>query len=339
VISPREKRRMVVLTSPTPVHPSPPEGLVVDLVTPLTGERGLDGAGLKRLAARVTPAAAGILAGSPGVGEALDLPLPTRRDLISSLLAAVAGRMPVFLGVTGNSPEETRQLALHLSQECRARRYPGPVFMADLPLWYHSNRGLPQFYRLLLDEVPLPLVLFNLPGVIARRAPVFKRRNLRTHVFKKLALLDSLAGLIYQGEMGRFLNYHHVAASRPGFAFYEGDEVNFLTRPGAWGVLSPGAQLLPGPWQRVTRACLHPEEAAADHQARLELWSLSQGLLELARLCRPHPAALIKAALTARGVINSATTATPGPPDLDAATNRILELMVDLAPSEGGSHG
>jgi dihydrodipicolinate synthase/N-acetylneuraminate lyase len=331
---------MVVLTFPTPVHPAPPEGLVVDLVTPLTGGRGLDGAGLKRLAGRVTPAAAGILAGSPGVGEALDLPLATRRDLISSLLAAVGGRVPVFLGVTGNSPEETRQLALHLSQECRSRRYPGPVFMADLPLWYHSNRGLPQFYRLLLDEVPLPLVLFNLPGVIGRRAPVFKRRNLRTHVFKKLALLDSLAGLIYQGEMGRFLNYHHAIASRPGFAFYEGDEMNFLTRPGAWGVLSPGAQLLPGPWQRVTRACLHPEAAAAaDHQAHLELWSLSRGLLELARLCRPHPTALIKAALAAQGVIDSAATAVPGPPEVDTARDRILELMADLALLEGGSHG
>ena len=329
----------MVLTVSAPAWPVPPEGLVADLVTPLTPAGGLDRAGLRRLVERVTPAAAGILAGSPGVGEALDLPLATRRDLISSLLAAVGGRLPVFLGVTGNAPEETRQLALHLSQECRARRYPGPAFLADLPLWYHSNRGLPQFYRLLLEEVSLPLALFNLPGVIARRAPVFKRRNLRTQVFKKLVQLDALVALIYQGEMGRFLNYHHASASRPGFAFYEGDEVNFLTRPGAWGVLSPGAQLLPGPWARVTRACLHPEEAEEDQEARLELWNLSQGLLELARLCRPRPAAFIKGALTAQGVIDSAATAVPGPPELDPARDRILELMANLAPAAGGNHG
>jgi len=331
---------MVVLHPFSPPSPTqPPEGLVADLVTPLTRAGGLDGEGLRRLVERVTPAAAGILVGSPGVGEALDLAPATRRDLISATLAAVAGRGPVFLGVTGNSPEETRQLALHLSQECRSRRYPGPVFLADLPLWYHSNRGLPQFYRLLLEEVSLPLVLLNLPGVIARRAPVFKRRNLRTHVFKKLTQLDGLVGLIYQGEMKRFLNYHHAAASRPGFAFYEGDEVNFLTRPGAWGVLSPGGQLLPGPWARVTRACLHPEEAAEDHEARLRLLSLSQGLLELARLYRPRPAAFIKAALTAQGVIDFPATATPGPPDLSGPRDRLLALMADLAPSGGGSYG
>jgi dihydrodipicolinate synthase/N-acetylneuraminate lyase len=324
---------MVILTVAAPAWPEPPAGLLVDLVTPLTREGVLDREGLKRLTDRVLPAAAGLVAGSPGAGEALDLPLPVRRDLISVTLAAVAGRSPVLFGVTGHSPEETRQLALHLAQECRARRYPGPVFLADLPLWYHSNRGLPRFYRLLLEEVSLPLVLFNLPGVIARRALVFKRRNLRTQVFKKLVQLDALVGLIFQGEMGRFLNYHHAAATRPSLAFYEGDEVNFLTRPGAWGVLSSGAQLLPGPWARVTRACLHPDEAGEDHEARLQLWSLSQGLLELARLCRPRPAAVIKAALATLGVISSPATAAPAPPEAAAARKRILDLAAGLAPS------
>jgi dihydrodipicolinate synthase/N-acetylneuraminate lyase len=307
----------------------PPEGLIVDLVTPLTREGGLDGESLRLLVQRVLPAAAGILAGSPGVGEALDLPLKTRRDLLSALLAAVAGRVPVFFGVTGNSWEETRELAAALKQETQG--YAGPVFLADLPLWYHSNRGLPQSYQRLLAENPLPLVLFNLPAVIARRAPVFKRRNIRTHVFKKLVQLDGVVGLIYQGEIGRFLNYHKAAASRPGFAFYEADETNFLTRPGAWGVLSAGAQLLPEPWQRVTQACLHPEEVAEDHEERRKLWHLSRGLLEIARVCQGHPAALVKAALVAQGVIGFQATVAQSPPGLEAARERVLGLLRELA--------
>ena len=78
--------------------------------------------------------------------------------------------------------------------------------------------------------------------------------------------------------MRRFRNYHGAAARRPEFAFYEADEVNFLARPGTWGVVSPGAQLFPGFWSLVTRVCLHPEEVDRDPE-------LQQGNLE------PEPAA------------------------------------------------
>lgn len=298
---------MSVAASPS----SPPEGLIVELVTPLTADGELDIQGLTRLVARVVPVADGILAGGPNVGEALDLPLSTRRDLLTHLLPAVAGRVPLFFGITSSSWEETRELAAAFQEACGSRRYPGPAFLADLPLWYHSNRGLPQAYQRLLREVSLPLVVLNLPEVVRRRALLFKHRNIRTHVFKKLVSIPGIVGLIYQGEMGRFLNYHYAAAQRAGFAFYEADEINFLSRPGAWGLLSPGAQLLPEAWHRVTQSCLHPEEVAEDHERRLELWDLSQRLLEVAKLCRLRPAVLVKTALAAQGVLPTAVTA-PG---------------------------
>lgn len=310
--------------------PSPPEGLIVELVTPLTGDGGLDTGGLARLVARVAPVAGGLLAGSPGVGEALDLPLKTRLQLLSHLLDMVAGQVPIFFGITGSSEEETRHLAGALLEECRRRQYSGTVYAADLPLCWHSNRGLPQAYARLLKEVPLPLILINLPEVVGRRAPLFKHLNIRTQVFKKLAGLSGIVGLIYRGEMRRFLNYHHAAAARSGFAFYEADETNFLTRPGAWGVLSAGAQLLPEAWQRVARACLHPEEAADDLEHRQYLWDLSRRLLTIARLCRANPTSLLKEALAAQGVIATATT-TPGTPAaLDSQRQGLIALLSPL---------
>lgn len=319
----------VVLSMSGGPVPSPPEGLIVELVTPLTGEGRLDKEGLARLVARVAPVADGLLAGGPGVGEALDLPLETRRELLAQVLEAVAGRVPLFFGITGLTWDQTRGLAVAADEACRARGYPGPVFLADLPLYWHSNRGLPQAYQWLLDEVSLPLIIFNLPAVVRRRAPLFKHLNIRTHVFKKLAMQSGIVGLIYQGEMRRFLNYHYAAAHRPGFAFYEADEVNFLTRPGAWGVLSASAQLIPGPWHRVTRACLHPEEAQ-DHDPRLELWELSRRLLEIARLCRANPTALLKEALAAQGVLRHAATAAATPAALDSQRQALLNLLAPL---------
>jgi dihydrodipicolinate synthase/N-acetylneuraminate lyase len=317
---------------PAPAFPPPPAGLIVELVTPLTADGDLDREALTRLVERVAPAADGLLAGSPGAGEALDLPFETRRELIAQTLAAVAGRLPLFLGITGQAVDETRELAAAVREDCRRLAYAGPVLLADLPLWYHSNRGLPQVCQGLLGEAAPPLVLLNLPEVIHRRAPLFKHRNLRTQVFKRLAALPGVVGLIYQGEMRRFLNYHYAASRRPEFAFYEADEANFLTRPGAWGVLSASAQILPEVWQQVTWVCLHPEEVADDHGRRLELWDLSQRLLEIVRLCRGRSPALLKTALAAQGVLPGATTAPATPP---APASHLEPLLAALAAFPG----
>jgi dihydrodipicolinate synthase/N-acetylneuraminate lyase len=311
--------------------PTPPAGLIIDLVTPLTGAGVLDGPGVDRLLKRVLPWADGLLAGSPMAGEGLDLPLATRRELFAHLLAAVGGQVPLFFGITGDSPEETRDLAAWVRDEARRRRYGGPLFLADLPLWYHSNRGLPRNWQSLLAETELPLILLNLPGVVRRRGVMFKHLNIRTQVFKKLAALPGVLGLIYQGEMRRFLHYHHAAGPRPGFAFYETDEVRFLTRPGAWGVVSGGAQLLPAAWQRVTRACLHPEDTADDPARRYALWGLGNRLQQVSHLSQENSPALWKKALAAQGVISHSRAATDAPPGILDATEKILELLAGFA--------
>jgi len=295
---------------------APPEGLIIETVTPLTARGELEPASLARLVERSVAAADGLLVGGPGAGEGLALPREVRLDAAAQTLAIVNGRLPVMFGITGGTAAETREMAFAVRQVVDRQGYQGPVFLADLSLWYHSNRGLPQFYGAWLQEVGLPLVLMNLPEVMQQRAFLFKHRNFRTQVIKKLAALPEISGLIYQGEMRRFLNYHLAAVSRLTFAFYEADENRFLTRPGAWGVVSPGAQLYPEAWQRVTRACLHPEEIGEDPAARHHLWEESARLLNLAGLYRPAPAALLKAALAAQGIIagDAIAAGTPQPP-------------------------
>jgi len=250
--------------------------------------------------------------------------------LCSALLTAVAGRAPLFFGITGHTAADTQELAAAVQEECRHFGYGGQVFLVDLPLWYHSNRGLPQACQRLLEGASQPLILLNLPRLISRRAPLFKRRNIRTHVFKKLAALPSVVGLIHQGDMRRFLNYHGAAARRPEFAFYEADEANFLARPGAWGVVSPGAQLFPAFWSLVTRVCLHPEEVDRDPELQMETWNLSQRLQKLSRAYRLRPAALLKGALTAQGIFSSAALAPGTPPASPEQQEALLALLDSL---------
>ncbi len=294
----------------------PPEGLIIELVTPLTPAGDLDAAGLSRLVERTAAVADALLVGGPQAGEGLTLPGEVRANLMTQALANLQGRRPLFCGITGSTPEETRDLALEVRKAMDRLGYSGQVFLTDLPLWYHSNRGLPQFYEKLLEEAGLPLILLNLPETMQQRAFLFKHRNLRTHVVKKLAGLPMIMGMIYQGDMRRFLNFHLAAVARPTFVFYEADEHRFLTRPGAWGVVSPGAQLYPEAWQRVTQACLHPEDIAEDFMARHQLWEECSRLTNLAGLYRPAPAPLLKAGLVAQGILASdaAAPGTPPPP-------------------------
>jgi dihydrodipicolinate synthase/N-acetylneuraminate lyase len=305
--------------------------LIIDLVTPLTGAGTLDGPGLDRLLERVLPWADGLLAGSPLAGEGLELPLETRRELFTQLLAAVGGKIPLFFGITAATPEETRNLAAWVSEEARGQGYGGPLFLVDLPLWYHSNRGLPQSCQSLLAAIELPLILYNLPQVVRRRGIMFKHLHIRTQVFKKLAALPGVHGLIYQGEMRRFLHYHHAAGPRPGFAFYETDEVRFLTRPGAWGVVSGWAQLLPGAWRRVTRACLHPEDTADDPARRYGLWDLGNRLQQVCRLSPGGSPALWKKVLSAQGVLSFSGTAAGTPQEAQDTVKKLLELLAGFA--------
>ena len=296
---------------------SPPEGLIIETVTPLTPGGDLDAVSLARLLDRVMAVADGLLVGGPQIGEGLSLSREVRLDLLARTLSQVGGRLPVFFSITGAAPEEARESALAVREVMARQAYQGQVFLTDLPLWYHSNRGLPRFYQGWLREAGLPLILMNLPEVMHQRAFLFKHRNLRTQLVKKLTALPEIVGLIYQGEMRRFLNYHLAAVTRPLFAFYEADEYRFLTRPGAWGVVSPGAQLYPEAWQKVTRACLHPEDMGEDFAARHHLWEESTRLLNLAGLYRPAPAPLLKAALADQGILASDAIAPgtkPAPP-------------------------
>ena len=251
--------------------------------------------------------------------------------MYAHLLAVVGGQVPLFLGITADTPEETRDLAAWVRDEARRQGYEGPLFLADLPLWYHSNRGLPLNYQSLLAAVELPLILLNLPQVVRRRGVMFKHLNIRTQVFKKLAALPGVNGLIYQGEMRRFLHYHHAAGARPGFAFYETDEVRFLTRPGAWGVVSGTAQLLPKAWQRVTRACLHPEETEDDPGQRYALWDLGNRLQQVCQISSGGSPALWKKALAAQGVLSSSAAATGDPQVLPDTEKKLLELLAGYA--------
>lgn len=284
--------------------PPLPEGLLIELVTPLRPNGALDTASLSRLVHHVAPWSAALVAGTPGVGEALALPPALRLESFAALLDLMPAPLPLFFGISGASPEETCHLVQQLQQEATHRHASRPLYWLDLPLWWHSNRGLPQAYKQLGQYLQHPLVLINQPFLIRGKGQPLKHVNIRTSVLKKLTQLPLVAGMIYHGDMRRFLHYFAAAAGRPEFMLYEADEHRFLTRPGARGLVSGGAQLFPRIWQEVTQACLYPERAHGREAIASRIWERSQELLSLQELYQFQPAALLKQGLHQLGLLS-----------------------------------
>lgn len=307
-----------------------PEGLLIELATPLTPTGTLDQESLARLLARVGPVAAAVVAGCPGVGEALELPPSVRLELFDCLQARLPAGLPLLFGITGSTTAETQSLALQLEERVKQPPAAREVYWVDLPLWWHSNRGLPAAYLQLSGMLQQPLVLMNHPDLIRRLAKPLKHVNLRTAVLKKLSAVPGLVGLIYQGDMKRFLHYCAALATRPVFILYEADEERFLTRPGARGVVSAGAQLFPDLWRQVARACLFPEEIVALGRRRRRLWDWSTLLVRLFGLWRLYPAPLLKLGLQHQGVLEYANS-WPSTPTFPAHLGkRFLELVEEI---------
>jgi dihydrodipicolinate synthase/N-acetylneuraminate lyase len=191
--------------------------------------------------------------------------------------------------------------------EALGRRYAAPgkesIFWVDLPLWYHSNRKLPQLYEEWTKRTPLPILLYNHPHLISRLNRSLKRSNIRTAVLKRLAENEQIVGLIQAGDLKRTIHYQRAIRSRRDFRLYDGDERNFLNQPSSSGVVSGGANLLPEEWRGIVSVSLSPAE---DPARSLLLLKQSQKLRELNQALQMNPAQSLKFALHRLGIISQA---------------------------------
>jgi dihydrodipicolinate synthase/N-acetylneuraminate lyase len=292
--------------------PQAPRGLICPLVTPLTPRRDLDLTSLQRLIGHVQRFADALLVGDLVWGEAGALSEALRLDLLAAVRDAAEGQKPLLVTVTGRQPTDTRRF-MHTAEALLTRGGdPGGVFWVDYPLVYHSNRGLPQFYRELAAETRFPFIVANHPSLVQPLKGPGRLKNIRTGVLKKIAANPALVGLIFVGDLKRALNYHLALRGRDLFTFYDGDERGFLKSPASGGVVAGGSNLLPRVWQAVTRSSLNwleEDRSFTPHPTTL----LESGIMlrALGALCRTAPAVQLKTILQRVGIIASDAAALP----------------------------
>ncbi len=151
-------------------------GIVPPLVTPLADRDTLDQEGTERLLEHV------ISGGVAGVfilgttGEAPSLSYRLRRDFIQLVCRIVGDRIPVLVGVT-----DTVFCRDH--RTCRRGKRRGRV-LAVLSTPYYFPAGqteLTRYVAHVVDELPLPLMLYNMPSLTKVWFEIDTLRELSRH--------------------------------------------------------------------------------------------------------------------------------------------------------------
>ena len=143
-----------------PHLPRPLKGIVPPVVTPLAAPNELDRAGLERLVEHIL--AGGVhgifILGTTGEGPALGYAL--RRELIERVCSQVENRVPVLVGITDTAYAEALSLG-----EFAAKAGAAAVVMAPPYYFRASQSDLLRWIEGAAKESPLPLYLYNMPGL------------------------------------------------------------------------------------------------------------------------------------------------------------------------------
>lgn len=213
----------------------PLKGIIPPLVTPLLSNRTLDVKGAGRLIEHVLSGGVHGLFILGTTGEAASLSNRIKRELISFTCATVNGRVPVLVGISDTSIEESILLA-------KAAQQAGASALVAAPPFYFKadQRELTGHFNHLADNVTLPLFLYNIPSLT--------KINIEPSSVKALARHDRIVGLKDSSGDGGYFSAV-MAAMRPDsrFSIFVGPDemMASLVVVGAHGGVSAGANLFP----------------------------------------------------------------------------------------------
>lgn len=138
----------------------PLRGIVPPMITPLRGRDELDVPGLERLIEHILAGGVSGLFILGTSGEAPSLSYRLRRELVERVCRQVKGRVPVMVGITDTSFVESVHLARFASEHDAA------AVVTATPYYFPSGQPeLMEHLKHLLADLPLPLLLYNMPSL------------------------------------------------------------------------------------------------------------------------------------------------------------------------------
>jgi 4-hydroxy-tetrahydrodipicolinate synthase len=248
------------------------------MITPLRDRDAIDMAGLERLMEHIV--AGGVqglfILGTSGEGPGLSYRL--RRELVQSVCHQMRGRVPVLVGITDTSFTEAIGMA-----KCAADAGAQAVVTAGPFYLPTAQPELIDYIERLVQELPLPLFIYNMPQLTKVH---FEPETLRqlTHLERIIGLKDSSGDLAYYDKLIA------LKQERPDWSVLVGPEhlMAETVRRGGDGGVNGGANFYPQLFVELYQAVRAGESERAE--------KLQKRLLQLGQIYSigRHASAVVK---------------------------------------------
>ena len=254
------------------------------MVTPFRQDTSLDEAALRRLVRRQIEAGINFLVPCGTTGENPTLTRAEHLRVVEMTLEEAKGKVPVLAGAGGFNTAEVIELGREL-------KVLGADGILSVTPYYNkpTQEGLYQHYKAIAAAVPLPIIVYNVPG----RTGV----NLEPATLARLAAIENIAGV--KEASGNIAQMGAILQQVPErFHVLSGDDA--LTLPlialGGRGIISVVSNEIPAEMTQLTQACLRGDFAAARQLQRAYLPLMEINFIE----SNPIP---VKAAMAMMGLV------------------------------------
>ncbi|MEO6741556.1 MAG: dihydrodipicolinate synthase family protein [Chthoniobacteraceae bacterium] len=221
-------------------------GIIPPMITPLRARDELDHAGLERLIEHlISGGVSGLfLLGTTGEGPALGARL--RAELVERTCRQVNGRVPVLVCVTDTAFTESLNVARAAADAGADALVAAPPFY-----WPLGQPEMEHYFDALAGELPLPLVLYNMPALTKTPIPVATVRRAMDNP-KIIGMKDSSGNLGYLHQILR------ARAGRTDWPVLVGDEetLPYAMQAGADGGVNGGANVFPRLYAKYFQAAV-----------------------------------------------------------------------------------
>jgi 4-hydroxy-tetrahydrodipicolinate synthase len=254
-------------------------------VTPFDRDGKVDDAAVRRLARRQIDAGIHFLVPCGTTGESPTLTEDERVRIVELVVEEAAGRVPVLAGAGGY---DTREV-MHVGKRMMGA---GANGLLSVTPYYNkpTPEGLYQHYRAIAEAVPLPIIVYNVPG----RTGV----NVDPATLTRLSAIPGIAGVKEaSGNMGQICEV--CRAVPEGFIVLSGDDS--LTLPvmsvGGRGIISVASNGLPAQMAQMVELAEQGDFASARRIHRALMPFMTVNFVE----ANPIP---IKAGMAMMGLID-----------------------------------
>ena len=235
------------------------KGSIVAMVTPMDTNGAVDERGLSRLVEFHVENGTDAIVAVGTTGESATLSHEEHIAVIEKVVELVRGRVPVIGGSGANSTTE----ALSLTQGAMEAGVEACLLVTP---YYNkpTQEGLYQHFKLVADSVPVPQILYNVPGRTAC--------DMLPDTVARLAPIENIVGI--KEATGNLDRIHEIKRQCPeDFAIYSGEDWLGMETilAGGKGVISVTANAAPAAMHEMCALALAGDRPAAEAvDARLQ---------------------------------------------------------------------